>query len=73
MQAGVARIKGLKYFGDEVKKKEIVPDEDVLDDMDEDMLQHVEHFQLTLYEAFFLAAMLGCLEVRDHDGTVSTC
>lgn len=73
MQAGVARIKGLKYFGDEVKRKTEHRDEDELDDMDEHLLQHVEHFQLTLCEAFFLSAMLGCLEVRDYGGNVCRC
>lgn len=71
IQAGVARIKGLKYFGDAIKKEEHYGDEDELDDVGDDMLPHIEHFQLTLQEAFFLSAMLGCLEVRDYDENVS--
>jgi hypothetical protein len=44
-----------------------------LDDMNDELLPHIEHFQLTLQEAFFLSAMLGCLEVRDYDENVSQC
>ena len=73
IQAGVARIKGLKYFGDAIKKEEYQGDEDELDDMNDELLPHIEHFQLTLQEAFFLSAMLGCLEVRDYDENVSQC
>lgn len=67
VQAGVSRIKGLKYFSDEIKKHSTEP----LYDHDEfDSLDGIEHFQLTMIEAFFLAGMLGCLEVCHKDGTV---
>ncbi|WFD00027.1 tRNA-intron lyase [Malassezia yamatoensis] len=63
IQAGVARIKGLKYFSAEIAQKAQLS---VLDDsLQEGSLQGVEHFQLTMVEAFFLAGMLGCLEVHD--------
>ncbi|WFD20237.1 tRNA-intron lyase [Malassezia caprae] len=59
VQAGVSRIKGLKYFSDDVKKPSMEP----WYEHDEfDSLVGIEHFQLTMIEAFFLAGMLGCLE-----------
>lgn len=77
IEAGVSRVKGLKYFSDDVKKassenesedtneqsEQIGEDEDDLDDN-----EITEHFQLTMIEAFFLAGMLGCLDVHDEHG-----
>ncbi|EPQ30841.1 uncharacterized protein PFL1_01739 [Pseudozyma flocculosa PF-1] len=70
---GQARIKGLKYFSEEVKanaarkaeaqaarNKELVqmdPDAEI------DVVD-MERMQLSLHETFFLAGMLGCLEVK---------
>ncbi|WFD44472.1 tRNA-intron lyase [Malassezia psittaci] len=74
IQAGVARIKGLKYFSADIAQKDDVhPSQlSILDDsLEEGSLQNVEHFQLTMVEAFFLAGMLGCLEVYDANNEVS--
>lgn len=67
VQPGVARIKGLKYFSDEVKRPAMT---EPSYDYAIKTLDGIEHFQLTMIEAFFLAGMLGCLEVCDKDGTV---
>jgi len=67
VQMGVSRIKGLKYFSDEVAKP--VPESPYEHD-EFDSLDNIEHFQLTMIEAFFLAGMLGCLEVYDKEGTM---
>ena len=74
IQAGVARVKGLKYFSSEVSQNDksralVNSNPDVVDDPSE--LEGIEHFQLTMVEAFFLAGMLGCLEV--HDGNDQVC
>lgn len=67
IQAGVSRIKGLKYFSEEVKKPTtaLSYENDAFQ-----VLDGIEHFQLSMIEAFFLAGMLGCLEVCSQDGTV---
>lgn len=65
MEAGVSRIKGLKYFSDEIQKKVTDVDENDEDDIDITNWDLIEHFQLTMIEAFFLAGMLGCLDVYD--------
>ncbi|KAN0065409.1 tRNA splicing endonuclease subunit sen2 [Thecaphora frezii] len=80
---GQARIKGLKYFSEEVKanaakkaealaaqnKQTVQIDEDA-----EIQVVDMERMQLSLQEAFFLAGMLGCLEVLEDsiDGCVLT-
>ena len=70
VEAGVSRVKGLKYFSGDVQKAQV--DLDIEDEGDPDMsdLSNVEHFQLTLVEAFFLAGMLGCLQVHDNKNAV---
>ena len=70
MEAGVSRVKGLKYFSGDVQKAHV--DLDIEDEEEPDMsdLSNVEHFQLTLVEAFFLAGMLGCLQVHDNKNSV---
>ncbi|WFD08391.1 tRNA-intron lyase [Malassezia vespertilionis] len=77
IETGVARVKGLKYFSTDVHRRKeqdeagagetdllAVPDDDP------EKFDGIEHFQLTLIEAFFLAGMLGCLEVCDRNGRV---
>lgn len=68
--AGVARVKGLKHFSADVAKPPVSTstDVDLLDDADS--WDHIEHFQLSMIEAFFLSAMLGCLDVRNAQGKV---
>ncbi|WFD46801.1 tRNA-intron lyase [Malassezia furfur] len=73
IQAGVARVKGLKHFSADLAQKDTgsvsrAAPSDLMDDPLE--IEGVEHFQLTLVEAFFLAGMLGCLDVYDGDDRV---
>ena len=72
VEAGVSRIKGLKYFSDDIQSTQVDTDEqeEHAEEEEEEDGQDVEHFQLTMIEAFFLAAMLGCLEVHDVNGHV---
>lgn len=74
IEAGVARVKGLKYFSADVTNKDSFGEtSDHSESEDEAMeLEGVEHFQLTMIEAFFLAGMLGCLKVRNSKDVVST-
>ena len=69
----MARVKGLKYFSSAIPQKEGASDAapvpvDFYSEPKE--LEGVEHFQLTMVEAFFLAGMLGCLEVYDENHNV---
>ncbi|WFC94588.1 tRNA-intron lyase [Malassezia brasiliensis] len=70
VQAGVARVKGLKHFSADLAQKDtgsgtqFAPSNPVDDRLD---VEGVEHFQLTLVEAFFLAGMLGCLDIYDGE------
>ncbi len=71
---GVARIKGLKYFAEEVKATQarksansVPPPEDDekslqadADDTADNNVVDVERMQLSLVEAFFLSSMFGC-------------
>lgn len=70
VEAGVSRVKGLKYFSDDVQKAPLDLTNEDEEDQDLSDLSDVEHFQLTLVEAFFLAGMLGCLQVRDNKNAV---
>ena len=77
---GQARIKGLKYFSEEVKANAAKKAEDLAArnkeqiQMDEDaeiVVEDRERMQLSLVETLFLAGMLGCLEVREETVHVS--
>lgn len=73
IEAGMARVKGLKHFSSAIPQKEGASDAapvpaDLYSSPKE--LEGVEHFQLTMVEAFFLAGMLGCLEVYDENHNV---
>lgn len=80
---GVARIKGLKYFAEEVKASQarkaaqtdatnagssISASLTADDDDTADIdVVDVERMQLSLVEAFFLSAMFGCLDIHIND------
>ncbi|KAI3485458.1 hypothetical protein L1887_51201 [Cichorium endivia] len=81
---GVARIKGLKYFAEEVKasqarkaaqsstvdgqSSETVAAKDEENDTSDIDVVDVERMQLSLVEAFFLSSMFGCLDIRTTTG-----
>ncbi|WFD29001.1 tRNA-intron lyase [Malassezia sp. CBS 17886] len=68
VETGVARVKGLKYFTHDIQRPQppgAAGDAPASTPAPPD---GVEHFQLTMQEAFFLAGMLGCLVVRGAAG-----
>ncbi|KAJ9478838.1 tRNA-splicing endonuclease subunit SEN2 [Pseudozyma hubeiensis] len=85
---GVARIKGLKYFAEEVKASQarkatqtttedgataVTPTRDAADEGTADIdVVDVERMQLSLVEAFFLSSMFGCLDIHAGDGAHSS-
>lgn len=71
VKAGEARVKGLKHFSEELKLRSYSIPTDSDDVLDLTEFDNIEHFQLTMVEAFFLAGMLGCLEVYDTNGKLS--
>lgn len=73
IEAGVARVKGLKYFSADVQSPSSAgssPFPVLASDLAGSDLEGVEHFQLSMVEAFFLAGMLGCLQVHDAQDKV---
>ncbi|PWZ01495.1 hypothetical protein BCV70DRAFT_198928 [Testicularia cyperi] len=83
---GQARIKGLKYFAEEVKANQARKAEQLAQHSQaqdgaeaeaaaasgETDVVDMERMQLSLVETFFLAGMLGCLEIRSDAADGST-
>lgn len=84
---GVARIKGLKYFAEEVKANQArkatqstceeagttAASQASMDDEAADIdVVDVERMQLSLVEAFFLSAMFGCLDIHTGEGAMGS-
>lgn len=80
IESGISRVRGLKYFSETVQQRKAnqaqehsASESESVPEALEEPPEGVEHFQLTMVEAFFLAGMLGCLEVRDaQDRPLST-